>query len=150
MGSITKNEHTLARQVGGIDRARIPDRMAVVFQIGGHFHARQRRHFFHEVACGAHANRYGFGEGLVELTLEPQSSGVGHFGVEHHIERGQGDVLQVSHTGVQGGHHIHLDAHVFQQLGDFFHVIAVAKAQSRGPQDVAAGRLRLAVKALGW
>ena len=112
--------------------------MRIGLDVGGHRNTGQFGDFLHKLAGGAHANRYGFGEGLTELALQPLRGGLGDFGVKNDVEVSVRQALHIGSAGAQGGDDGHIHAHAVQQLADFFHVIAVAKAQGAGAQDVAA------------
>ena len=116
--------------------------MCIGLDVGRYRDTGQCGDFLHKFAGGAHANRYGFGEGLSELALQPLRSGLRDFGVEHDIEVSVRQALHIGCAGAQGGHDGHIHAHAVQQLADFFDVVAMPKAQGTGAQDVAARAAR--------
>ena len=142
---VAKQEHALAGEVGGVHRACVPVRVQMLFQASRHGHACQGGDFGHEGTRGTDAHGHGLGEGLLELALQPLGGGARDFGVEQDVEVGLRQVLQVFHGGVERGDDGHLDAHGRQQLADFAHIVAMAKAQGRGTEDVAT---RLAISSL--
>ena len=73
------------------------------------------------------AQGHRLGIGLVKLALQPLRSAEADFGVEHHIEVGVRQLVDVAHAGMERRHHGHVDAELVEQLGDFFHIVAVAK-----------------------
>ena len=138
MGGVAEYIHALSREVGRIDRTGIPDGMCIGLDVGGYRNAGQRCDFLHKLAGGAHADGHGFGKGLTELTLQPLRGSLGDFRVEHDIEVGVWQALQIGRAGAQGGYDGNIHAHAAQELADFLDVITVAKAQGAGAQDVAA------------
>ena len=139
MRGVTKNIDPLAGQVGRVDRLGVPVGVCVARVLCGLGQAGQRADFGDEVACGVAAQGHGLGVRLVKLALQPLRSGQANFGVEHHVEVGLGQLLHIGHTRAQRRDHSHVHTELVQQLGDFLDVVAVAKAQGAGAQDVAGG-----------
>ena len=139
MRGVAKNVDALAGQVGRVDRLGVPRRMRVFGVLARHRQARQGADFGDEVARGVAAQGHGLGVRLVKLALQPLRSGQANFGVKHHVEVGFGQFLHIGHAGTQGRDHGHVHTELVQQLGDFFDVVAVAKTQGAGAQEVASG-----------
>ena len=69
--------------------------------------------------------------------LQPLRCLASGLGVEHHVEVGLGQAGDVVGAGVQGRGDAHVHAQLLQQPGDLDDVVTVAKAQGRGPEQVA-------------
>ena len=139
VGGVAKNIDPLAGQVGRIDRLGVPVGVGVARVLCGLGQAGERADFGDEVACGVAAQGHGLGVRLVKLTLQPLRGGQADFGVEHHVEVGLGQFLHIGDARAQGRDHSDIDTQLVQQLRDFLDVVAVAKAQGAGAQDVAGG-----------
>ena len=146
MAGVAKDEHPLAGQIRRIDRARIPGQLRALFdsaasivagnqfgrqlQVQGLVQLPQERH------GGADADRHRFDGGHAETALQPAAQRGRHLGVEADVGVGPGDRHQVCGPGSQRRHHRHVHAIAGQQACDFAHVIAAAKAQAAGAQQV--------------
>ena len=140
MGGIAEHKHPLAVQVVGVHRGGIPARAPIQpGQRGRRVHARQRGHLFDESDGGLPADGHDRGAWLLPGALQPVGRGAGHLGVEHDVEVGLGQAGQVGRAGTQGRGHVGVDAQLAQQALHLRHVVAVAKAQGRGAQQVAPG-----------
>ena len=150
---IAEHEHALARQVGGIDRARVPRRpRALAVQHGLRIDTRQLRHLGDEIARGAVADRHGFGGRLSEIFGQPCRGERGDLGVQHDVEVGVTQAREVGRRGAERRHHVDVDAQLPEQAANLAQVVAVAKSQRGRAEDVAArtpGRVAHAPRAAG-
>ena len=140
---VSEDEHALARQIGRVNRAGVPASTGLFAQIGHLRQTGQSCHLGHEVLRGMHADWHHPGKRLLELALQPQRGAHAGFGVEHDVEIGLVQAGQIGRAGTHRSHHFDLDAQVSEQPFDFAHIIAMAKTQRRGPEDVAARPLAL-------
>ena len=152
VAGVAENEDPLTRQVGRIDRARIPGgprRMTGEkwFRIdtgegGG---------FADEVDGCPDTDGHRLGHGLLEIACKPlRSQGCG-FGVEDDIEVGITQTRDVVGARVERCDDIDVNADRGKQARDFTNIIAVAKAERCGAEQIAAGSALSAIGySLGW
>ena len=140
VAGVAEHEDALAREIGGIHRARVPGQTRGLFrQKRRGVDARERSDFRDEIPRGADADGDHLGEGLAMGLFEILGGAVRDFGIEHHVEIGVAEPCQILRRGAHGRDHIDVDPHPTQQLGDFPDVVAVAEAQGRRSQQIAQG-----------
>ena len=74
--------------------------------------------------------------------FQPGGGGAGDLGIEHDVEVRVGQPAQVGRRGAERGGDVHLDAQPAQQAPDLDDVVAVAEAERRGAEQVAARAVR--------
>ena len=144
MGGVAKDENPLARQIVGIDRPRVPGKALV--RLGDHrfgIGAGDGGHFADEFARRVHAHRHCLDDRLPIGPLQPLRGGAGNFGIEHDVEIGIGQSRQIVRRCAHRRHHIDRNAQCTEQARDLGDIVAVAEAERRRAQNVAAFRRAL-------
>ena len=76
------------------------------------------------------------------MALQKACRDLRNFRVKHDIEIRVPQLREVRGRGAHGRGHHNLNAHAGEQLGDFGHIIAMAKAKGSRAQNIAARRAR--------
>ena len=145
MGGVAEDEHALAREVGRIDRPRIP-RQPQARGIGRARHAGQGADFGDEVMRGADADRHDLRPGHIEVALEEARRRFARLGVEKHVEMRRRQSGDVGWRGAHRRDHVHADAQVVEERREFLDIVAVTEAEARGAKDVRGDLRRLLLR----
>ena len=148
MGGIAKNEHPLAREVGGIHRAGIPGQPRWLIKVRC-LKPQQATELLDEGGGGTDPDRDGAHGGHAKAALQPTANRRCDFGIEADIGIGARDPLQIRWTGPQGRHHGHVDAAAIQQARDLADVVAAAEPEQAWAQQIHPGPAALLLPALG-
>ena len=83
-------------------------------------------------------DRHGADDLLPVILLQPARRDIRNLGIEHDVEVCVRQPREIGRPRIQRGHHIHIDAELSQQARHLDHVIAMAEAQRRRPENIAA------------
>ncbi len=127
----------LAGQVGRVDRARIPRQAR---RVGGDdrldVEAGDAADLADEVDRRAIAHRHGADGRLLERLFQPARGGVGGLGIEHDVEVGRAEPLEVGGRRPHRRGDVDVDAEQPEQPGDLDDVVAVAETERGRAEQV--------------
>ena len=139
MGRVAEDEDALAGQVARIDRAAVPgEARGGVGEDRRGIGAGQRRDLLDETARRGKADGHGLDRGLPEAALQPLRGRAGDLRIEDHVEIGLAEPGDVAGRRIERRHDGDVDAEARQERADLRKIVAMAKAEGAGAENVAA------------
>ena len=139
VGRVAEDEHALAGEIGGIDRARVPGKArSLGSEQRAGIDAGERCDLGDEVARRADADRHGLDAGLPERPLQPLRGRGGDLRIEHDVEVGVAEAREIGRRRAERRDDMDVDAELVEQLRYLGDVVAMAEAERRRAEKIAA------------